>query len=98
MRVAVPHHTTKESASKTIETEIRQLLAEFGPRIINPTHAWRGDVMDFSFDAQGGSFSGTVNVTKSEVVVDMGLPFLARLLQGSIRSQIEQKLRLFFPA
>ncbi len=82
----------------TIEAELGQLLTEFGPQVTNPVHAWRGDVMDFSFDALASSFRGTVNVTESEVVVDMGLPFLARLLQGSIRSQIEQELRLLFPA
>ena len=54
--------------------------------------------MDFSFDALASSFRGTVNVTESEVVVDMGLPFLARLREGSIRSQIEQKLCVYFPA
>jgi putative polyhydroxyalkanoate system protein len=54
---------------------------------------WEGDVI--VFDAPSGAAKGTkgkVSVANSEVRVEVDLPFMLRMLKGTIESKIEEKL------
>jgi hypothetical protein len=53
---------------------------------------WEGDTLSFSFSAQGQLISGTLRVDDSEYVLDAKLPFMFRLFEGRIQSEIEKQL------
>ena len=65
------------------------LLEQYGNRVTKPRSAWRGDTMEFSFQAEGYNIKGTLSVTDTEIVLDARLPFFARLFEGTVRSAIE---------
>ena len=48
--------------------------------------------MDYSFQARGFNISGTLEVADTELILDMGIPFLARPFQGRIEAEINRWL------
>ena len=96
MRIAVPHHTSKENARRRVEWRLDQLLAQFGGRADEIEHEWLGDTLRFKGKARGLSVEGTVEVTDSEVIVDGKLPLMARMFEGRIRQAVEREADAMF--
>ena len=96
MRIAVPHHTSKENARGRVEGRLDQLLAQFGGRADEIEHEWLGDTLRFKGKARGLSVEGTVEVTDSEVIVDGKLPLMARMFEGRIRQAVEREADAMF--
>ncbi len=97
MKVTRANNTTKELAKDKLKVILPQLVAEFGAEVSNPTHQWTADVMAFSFRVRGFEVSGELAVTDNDVVVDVAIPFFARLMEGNLRTAAEQKLQAYFP-
>ena len=96
MRIAVPHHTSKENARRRVEGRLDQLLAQFGGRADEIEHDWLGDTLRFKGKARGLSVEGTVEVTDAEVIVDGKLPLMARMFEGRIRQAVEREADAMF--
>jgi hypothetical protein len=96
MRIAVPHHTTKELARTRVEQKIDQLLGQFGGHAEEMSHAWSGDTLRFKGKAKGFSLAGTVEITNGEVIIDSKLPFLAMPFEGRIRQAVEREADAMF--
>ena len=96
MRVAVPHHTTKDMARSRVEQKVGQLLGQFGDKADELEHEWNGDTLTFGGKARGMSVRGTLEVTGAEVIVDGKLPFLAKPFEGRIREALERELAALF--
>ena len=92
MRIVRKHNVTQDAAKEWVETQLPDLLSRFGDSISNVQHTWRDDVMDFSFRARGFAISGTLEVTDTELSLDMSVPFLARPFQGRIEGEIDRWL------
>ena len=97
MKVQRYHLMPGETARGEVERALPGLLQEFGSDVFDATHVWSGNSMDFSFRARGLSFKGRIDVTDSQVVIEVSLPILARPLEGRIRSATERKLNQNFP-
>ncbi len=87
---------TADIARAEVERELPGLLQEFGSDVSEITHGWSGNSMSFSFRARGWSIKGRINVTESDVLIDVKLPILARPFEGRIRSATERKLEQIF--
>lgn len=96
MRIAVPHHTTKELARERVEQKIDQLLSQFGGHAEEMSHEWSGDTLRFKGKARGFSLAGTVEITGAEVIVDSKLPFLAMPFESRIRQAVEREADAMF--
>jgi len=96
MRIAVPHHTSKENARRRVGERLDQLLAQFGGRADEIQHEWVGDTLRFKGKARGLSVEGSVEVTDSEVIVDGKLPLMARMFEGRIRQAVEREADAMF--
>ena len=83
---------TRQSAKDKAEGLLPQLLERHGDSISNARHLWRGDEMEFSFRAKGVNVTGTLRITDTEVVLDVKLPWTAKLFEGVLRSNVEQEL------
>ncbi len=82
------HTLPKEKAREHAEELAKAMQERFAL-----TWKWEGDVI--AFDAPSGAAKGTkgkVSVSPSEVRVEVDLPFMLRLLKGTIESKIEEKL------
>ncbi len=82
------HALPKEEAKKRAEDLANSMKAKF-----ELEWSWQGDRI--SFDAPRGAAKGTkgsVEVGDKEVRVQIDLPFLLRMLKGTIESKVNDKL------
>ena len=96
MRIAVPHHTSKDVARGKVDQRLVQLLSQFGGHAEEVEHEWLGDTMRFKGKARGMSVEGTVEVTDAEIVLDAKLPLMARMFEGRIRQAVEREADAMF--
>jgi putative polyhydroxyalkanoate system protein len=83
-----PHTLPKDEAKKRAEELAKSLESKF-----NLAWRWEGDAIHF--DAPGGAARGTkgeVAVTDKEVRVRIDLPFLLRVMKGTIEGKVHEKL------
>ncbi len=82
------HSLAKDEAKKRAEELAKSLQARF-----NLVWRWEGDAI--RFDAPGGPAKGTkgeVAVTDKDVRVQIDLPFLLKMLKGTVESKVHEKL------
>ncbi|GAC1543748.1 MAG: polyhydroxyalkanoic acid system family protein [Polyangiales bacterium] len=82
------HNLGKEAARKKAEELADQLKTK-----LSIEWAWRGDTIEF--EAKSGAAKGTkgtVDVTDTEIVVKIDLPFMLRPLKGMVESRVKEKL------
>ena len=96
MRIAVPHHTTKELARQRIDQRLQSLLSQFGSQANDVDHSWSGDTLSFRGKARGFSLNGTLEVTNDEVIIDAKLPMLAIPFEPRIREAVKREADSIF--
>ncbi len=97
MKVQRAHMMPGETARGEVEQALPGLLQEFGSDVSDVTHVWRENSMNFSFRARGLRIKGRIDVTDSQVIIEVSFPILARPFEGRIRSATERKLKQIFP-
>ncbi len=83
------HTLSKDAARERAEDLAKSMQERFA---LN--WKWDGDVI--SFEAPSGAAKGTkgkVTVSTAEVRVEIDLPFMLKMLKGTIESKIEEKLK-----
>ncbi len=96
MRIAVPHHTTKEKAREIVEKKVDELQRQFGHYASDVDKSWNGDRLDFNVKAKGFQGQGTVEITDSEVIIDGKLPLIAKPFEPRIKSTVEKEAEQLF--
>ncbi len=82
------HTLPKEEAKKRAEVLAKSMQSRF-----DLEWRWEGD--HIVFEAPRGAAKGTkgsVEVTNSEVRVQIDLPFLLRMMKGTVESKVTEKL------
>ena len=95
MRVAFEHRTTRAAARARIDAAIPRALTLVLGQLKDVAYEWEGDTLRFSLRALGFPVAGTVDVTDTEVIVDVGLPRILRPLEGRVKSRVLGELRDF---
>lgn len=96
MRVSYEHHSTPEDVGSKIDAAITQVLAPTSPfarYIKNVKYEWAGDKVDFSLRATGSVIKGSVEITDTEVIIDVALPLMLRPFEERAKSRILRSLR-----
>lgn len=96
MRIAVPHHTTREEAKKIVQQRLDDLQRQFGHYASDIDKTWSGDRLDFSVKARGFGGAGTVEITDTDVIIDGKLPLVAKPFEPRIRSTVEREAEQMF--
>jgi putative polyhydroxyalkanoate system protein len=96
MRIAVPHHTSKDVARGKVDQRLGQLLSQFSGHAEEIEHEWLGDTMRFKGRARGVSVEGTVEVNDASVILEAKLPLMARMFEGRIRQAVEREADAMF--
>ena len=96
MRIAVPHHTSKDVARGKVDQRLGQLLSQFGDHAEEIEHEWLGDTMRFKGKARGLAVEGTIDVTDAEIILDAKLPLVAKMFEGRIREAVEREAGAMF--
>lgn len=93
LTASVPHRLTRAEAKRRIQDQV-QLLRQQQGIVTNLSDAWTDDTMTFSLTAMGQSMSGRLTVDDQAVHLTVTLPWLLRMLAGTVKSRIEQQGRL----
>ncbi len=91
MRVTYEHHSTRAEVRSKIEAGIANALdpnSPYAKYAKDVQYAWEGDKVDFSLRALGANFKGYVEVTDTEVIVEVAMPLLLRAFEGRAKSRI----------
>lgn len=96
MRIAVPHHTSKDLARGKVDQRLGQVLSQFGGHAEEIEHEWLGDRMRFKGKARGLAVEGTIDVTDAEIILDAKLPLVAKMFEGRIRQAVEREADAMF--
>ena len=94
MKIRYSHRLGSVEAHKRIDDLIPQLELGYGDQISNASYKWQSNNqrMDFSFRVRRFDIRGYVHIRDSEIELDAGIPFLARMFEGRIREGIIQNL------
>jgi putative polyhydroxyalkanoate system protein len=82
------HKLPKDEAKKRAEQIASGMQSKLGLQ-------WRWDGDTIRFDASSGAAKGTkgeIAVTDKEVRVQIDLPFMLRLMKGTVESKVNEKL------
>ncbi len=82
------HSLPKDTAKQKAEELAKSMETKLGI-----VWSWAGDAI--KFDAPGGvakGAKGAVSVTEKEVRVEVDLPFMLRVMKGTIEDRINEKL------
>jgi putative polyhydroxyalkanoate system protein len=83
------HSLTKDDAKKRAEELAKSLESKFSLQ-----WRWEGDAI--RFDAPSGAAKGTkgeVHVSDKDVRVQIDLPFLLKMLKGTVEAKVHEKLK-----
>ncbi|WP_394849438.1 polyhydroxyalkanoic acid system family protein [Pendulispora brunnea] len=87
--IARPHALTKEEAKKRAEELAKGMQEKLGI-----VWNWVGDAIEFN--VPGGAAKGAkgkVGVSDREVRVEVDLPFMLKMMKGTIEEKIQEKLK-----
>ena len=92
MRIVRTHNMTKEAAKNWVGNKLPTLIQQYGGNDSDSDSgcAWRDDTMEFSRRHSVGNVKVHFRVTDVDYILDVDLPFAARLIEGKARSTIER--------
>ena len=80
---------SKNGARAWLDEKLGEMLQQFGDRVSDISYEWIGDRLSFQFRAAGMvNFKGTLDVTDTDLRLDLPFPFLARGYQRSAETEI----------
>ncbi|MES2006675.1 MAG: polyhydroxyalkanoic acid system family protein [Patescibacteria group bacterium] len=92
MHFNFPHNTSAAHATARIKTALMQQQGELAKHVTIKKQEWEGNTLNFAFDLQGKTITGTVAITEREYVIDATLPLLWRMFEGKIEKEIRNQV------
>jgi hypothetical protein len=101
MRITISHTKGRQEAMKIInESTDKFMQGMAGPvQVTDQRKSWNGSKMDFGFVGRMGPFSapinGTIDVTDTEIIVDVELPGILKNLlpEEKVRTEVQNRVR-----
>ena len=80
---------TRTDAYAWVDEKISEMVQQFGDRVSDISYQWTGNCLTFQFRAVGAfRFKGTLDVTDTDLELDLPFPLLAKGYQGKAESEI----------
>lgn len=92
MKVTSEHGLTKQDAIERLDAFLARMQQEYSGQLSEVEQAWHDDSLEFSFRARGMKLSGNMTVTSTAVIVEVGLPLLARVFEGELQRRLKEGL------
>ena len=89
MTASIPHQLTRDEAKLRIQEQMGTIRQQVSA-IASVQETWAGDKMSFSLNSMGQPISGHLTVEDHMVQVEVALPWLLKMLAGTIKQTIEQ--------
>lgn len=94
LTATIPHQLTRAEAKRRIQEQVGVVRQQHGALLTNLQESWSDDTMTFSLTALGQAITGRVTVDDQAVHLTVALPWLLRMLAGTLKPKIEQQGRL----
>jgi len=94
LTVSIPHRLSREEARRRIQEQMGTLRNQQGAMVTAVEEVWTGDRMAFTVSAMGQRITGHATVEDQAVQVEVALPWLLKVLAGTVKQRIEEKGRL----
>jgi len=93
LEVRLPHGLSPEEVRRRLDRAVEKARAEYAEQVGPIDAEWKGDEqLDIGLTVMGMRIDGNLNVLPQELVVRVGVPGMAALFAGRIRSGIEERL------
>jgi hypothetical protein len=90
--VSIPHGLGKEEAARRLKAGFEKMVTTVGGMVTIDRQDWTGDDhLDFGFTAMGQTASGTMDVTDSEVKLELILPGILGMIANKVKDMITQR-------
>src|SRR5688572_7964630 len=93
LTASIPHQLGRAEAKRRIQEQLGLVRQQSGAMLTNLNESWNGDRMDFTASAMGQTISGHLTVDEQALHLEVVLPWLLRVMSGSIKQRIEQDVR-----
>ena len=94
LTASIPHQMSKEEAKRRVQEHIRILREQHAAMISEIQENWSGDTLAFAVRSMGQSITGRLTVDDQMLHLTVALPWLLRMLAGSVKRQLEHQGRL----
>jgi putative polyhydroxyalkanoate system protein len=91
LTASIPHRLSREDVKQRIREHLEMMRRQHSAVVANIQESWTGDTLALSLTAMGQPLNGRVTVEDDAVRVSLILPWLLRLLSGSIKDEIEKQ-------
>lgn len=91
--LSIPHDLTQDEARQRIQTGLTDLRSRFGEKATSVHEQWTENRLDFAVTAMNQSITGRVDVTASDVRIEVDLPWMLAMLAGKFKGRVEQEAR-----
>lgn len=91
--LSIPHDLTQAEARQRLQTGLTDLRSKFGDKATAIHEQWTDNRLDFAVTAMNQSITGRVDVTPSDVKVEVDLPWMLAMLAGKFKGRVEEEAR-----
>jgi hypothetical protein len=90
--VTIPHQLGKAEARRRLASSVGQLRDQFAAMSVsNFQHAWSGDRLNFQAQALGQTINGGIDVTESDIRIEVALPGLLGMFAKKIAHGMQKQ-------
>jgi hypothetical protein len=93
LTITIPHELGRAEAKRRIQEQASQIERQHATKFEHFEQRWEGDTLHFKVGAVGQSVSGSAFFTEQDVQLSIALPWMLRLLAGTLKQQIETQGR-----
>lgn len=92
LEVRLPHALDAEEVKRRLDRGLEEARAQYGAQVGPIDSRWTGaERLDIGLSVMGMKIAGAVRLLPGELVIEVGLPMMAALFAGRIRSGIEEQ-------
>lgn len=93
--VTIPHQLGRDEARRRVDASLDQFKAQLGGVGLGAIrHAWAQDRLGFNAEAFGQTVTGRIDVTDTDLHIEVLLPGLLGAFAGKVAGQLRQQGRL----
>jgi hypothetical protein len=89
--ITISHRLGRDAARRRIEDGLAHIRGQLALFVSAVTYEWSEDRLDFSVVASGQTVNGRIDIEETAVRVELGLPFLLRVLSAGIVGRIRSR-------
>lgn len=92
IEVRVPCSLSRDQVRQRLDHALVKARDEYKDKVGDIDAAWEGDQLQVGLTVMGMDFDATVDIADHELLVTVGLPGMASLFAGKIKSGIQERL------